>query len=1367
MKQLLLLLLSICLWTTRSVAQVGEFMIENFDGTSHMPFSSAVVAGGTFTPNINNPVPVGINTTAHVGRYNRNGGVFYDYCLLTLDGNGIGINNYTSGAKQMSCKIWTDAAPGTRIEITLDNHNQALGGYPTGRHSNYYAVTTTSMAWETLTFTFAFRPDGSVSDNIIDEMTFAFAQPSNTGNVYYIDDIAGFDVQGAVVTPVITDEFLWTDFVGADAANLVSSNGVLTTDVNPNTTGPVPAATVGKYVRSAAQYDNFVLDFNGGVLQNLPDYKLNLRKYSVNIYSPAPGTNLEFVLQNQGMAQNAYPTGRYANFTGTTVGTGWEKVVLTYQGSPDGGVQITEVNQMAVLINSGVAAPATVYLDSLFGPTIGPGPVLGQYGIHNFDGISHMTFVPGETDGTFTNNFNNPSVLAPDVSAKVGKYVRNAGAQFDVLTATLDGKMLDVASYIAGTKKFTMNVYTDAAPGSTIELTLATATALSGPSGNYPTGRHSVFRASTIVANGWQTLTFTYFYNPNSGASIDGIQKVFIGFKANSFTNNTWYFDDFSGADLDPLVAIPNRDKLWSSLGGSSNYLYYTGADGSLTQAGNPGVIAFNNQSNVARYVRSGAQYDVLRFKLNAPPTNFPSYRSGAKEFSINVYSPAVGTRIQFTLQNANLALGGYPSGRAAEFIGATSTVGWEHVNLTYNGRPDPSITDANINELAILFNSNTFTPINIYADSIFGPQFTPIAVAASTVQWTGAADQNWSNASNWSSQIPNWYPGFTLGAGSVPSATTIVTIPTTAQAPLITGTVSCSDLNLTGNAAPSIATGGILNVSGSITGVATASMGGTGKVNLNGNTRQFFYGEINLSNLEINNTSPQGAFMPANSTLRIKPTATSGSGIFKLNGSSYFGNYLGGKVILASNAFGTGKLVAINPGATYDGVLTQERYVSGTGWHFVGSPLQTGATLADWNEAQIRITPKNNANIFQYTENDTTNGTYNGHLTEAHGWKIPSALSNTVSTGYRIYANNAFVSTGGILSLTGMPNRNNFTSFFTFTPNGGYGGGGWNLIANPYPCDIDWAVTAFDGSVGNTTQPMSKAVNIWNPATNNYGTFTATSSAGGVGVNGATQYIPASQAYFIRATGGGSVTYTELHKTANNGSFLRGGEQPNVLRAKVMQGGVTDESAILLHDMGQAGRDVIDADNFGTTSLDIAIRPAASLSLAIAAYPALTVQTEIPVSITGLLVGAAVLNLSGIESFEPGTEAYLRDAFLNTLTPITDQTTYSFSVSSNPATQGMRFSIVLSPASVTAVKGLSATQLVVAPNPTRDRFEVAASSGTLQAVQILDVVGRTVYTWSGSDAVKAIETSSWAPGIYTIMATTSAGKLRARMEKE
>lgn len=1373
MKRLLLLFLALCLWTSRAVAQVGEFMIENFDGQSHMPFSSAVVAGGTFTPNINNPVPVGINTSPKVGRYNRNPGVFYDYCLLTLDGNGIGINNYTAGTKQMSCKIWTDAPAGTRIEITLNNRNQALAGYPTGRHSNYYAVTTTSMNWETLVFTFAFRPDGAVSDNVIDEMTFAFAQPSNTGNVFYVDDIAGFDVQGAVVTPTITDEYLWTDFVGSDPAFSVGATGTLSTAANPNTGGAVPAATVGKYDRSGIQYDNFVLDFNG-VLQNLPDYKLNLRKFSLNIYSPAPGTTVEFVLQNRGMAQNAFPTGRYANFTGSTVGTGWEKVVLSYQGSPDAGVQISEVNEMAVLINGGISSPTTVYLDSLFGPTIGPGPVLGQYAIHNFDGINNMTFVSGETDGTFTNNFNNPSVDAGNGSAKVGRYVRNAGVQFDVLTATLNGKMLDVASYIAGTKKFTMKVRTDAPAGSVIELTLSTPAGLSGPSGNYPTGRHSVFRAYTTASNTWETLTFTYFYNPNAGASIDNLQKVFIGFKANSFTNNTWYFDDFQGTDLQPLVGIPNRDKLWSALGGtgSSNYLYYSGADGALTKANNPGSVSYNNQPEVARYLRSGVQYDVLRFKMNAPPTNLPAYRSGSKEFSINMYSPAIGTRVQFTLQNATLALGGYPSGRAAEFLGVTTTVGWEHVNLVYNGQPDPSVTDANVNELAILFNSNTFSPTTVYADSIFGPQFTPVAVSASTAQWTGAADQNWGNASNWSSLLPNWYPGFTLGAGAVPTSTVAVTIPATAQAPLLTGTFSCSNLTLEANANPSIASGGVLNVSGNITGVASASVGGTGKINMNGNTRQFIYGVVNVSNLELNNTSPQGVFMPGvTSTLRIKPVASSGSGIFKLNGSSYFGNYLGGKVILASNAFGTGKLVSINPGATYDGVLTQERYLSGGGWHFVGAPFLTGATLADWSEAQVRISPKNNANLFEYTEPDTTRGRYNGYLTEVNGWKVPSALSNTVNNGnapkgYRLYANSSFIGSGGVLSVTGQPMRNNVTAFYTFTPNGGYNGGGWNLIANPYPCDIDWAQTAYDASVGNTVAPMSKAVSIWNASTNVYATFTATSAAGGVGVNGATQYIPSSQAFFIRASGGGSVTFTELQKTANNGSFLRGGEPENVLRVKLSQGTQADEAAVLLHDDAAAGRDRIDADNLGT-NLDVYFRPVGGLNLAIAAYPALTAQVEMPVVTSGLQAGTATLNLSGIESFAQGVQAYLRDAFLNTLTPITSQTVYTFSVTSNPATQGARFSIVLSPSNVTGVKGMKAAQLIVAPNPAKDRVEIAPSTGTLKAVQVLDVVGRVVYSWTGAQASHVVETSGWAAGIYTVQAVTSEGDLRTKLKKE
>jgi hypothetical protein len=109
----------------------------------------------------------------------------------------------------------------------------------------------------------------------------------------------------------------------------------------------------------------------------------------------------------------------------------------------------------------------------------------------------------------------------------------------------------------------------------------------------------------------------------------------------------------------------------------------------------------------------------------------------------------------------------------------------------------------------------------------------------------------------------------------------------------------------------------------------------------------------------------------------------------------------------------------------------------------------------------------------------------------------------------------------------------------------------------------------------------------------------------------------------------------------------------------------------------------------------------------------------------------------------------------------------YVFAVTSNPASQGGRFSLVLIPGSVTLVKGKINAQLLVAPNPAKDRFEVAPSTGHLTDVRVLDMTGRVVFSWKGNQASKVIDAASWPTGVYSVQATTSGGMLISKLEKE
>jgi len=167
------------------------------------------------------------------------------------------------------------------------------------------------------------------------------------------------------------------------------------------------------------------------------------------------------------------------------------------------------------------------------------------FSFENFDEPGSATFL--SSDGTLT-EVANPAPNTVNSSAVVGRYVRNSQIQYDVIFYNTN-TIPDATQYseVAANKKFYVDVYTDAPIGTEIILQLETSTAT--PS-NYPTGRHSRYKA-TITQNGsWHRLPFSYFDKPDAGASAS-ITKMSILFNSNTFTGDTYFFDNLDSYSAD------------------------------------------------------------------------------------------------------------------------------------------------------------------------------------------------------------------------------------------------------------------------------------------------------------------------------------------------------------------------------------------------------------------------------------------------------------------------------------------------------------------------------------------------------------------------------------------------------------------------------------------------------------------------------------------------------------------------------------------------------------------------------------------------------------------------------------------------
>lgn len=635
-------------------------------------------------------------------------------------------------------------------------------------------------------------------------------------------------------------------------------------------------------------------------------------------------------------------------------------------------------------------------------------------------------------------------------------------------------------------------------------------------------------------------------------------------------------------------------------------------------------------------------------------------------------------------------------------------------------------------------------TPTDIGADA---GAFTPQTNGCAAV-WVGSTSTDWSVAGNWN-------------PSDVPTTASPVLIPggTVRQPTISSGTKLCASLTLAGNAVLTISSGAILGVNGTVASANSASVAGPGKLQLKGSALQSVTGVLNVANLEIANTSGSGVSIGSGASVNIVPAATSGTGILTFLANAKLTN--SGNLTLRSNVNGAASLGVMPASAVLTGNMNIERKAPATaGWYFIGAPVKSPATLSQWSEMGLRVSPKNNSNIFEYTEADTTRGTYNGYLTEYRGWKVPGATSNTINPsdnpkGYRLYLSNSFMTAGGTLSVTGVPFIGNVSAPFTFSTTG-FGGGGWNLLANPYPCAIDWNVAKND--VSNASVPSGNAFQIWNGASANYGSYTSINASTGVGVGIASANIASGQAFFIKASAGGTFTFKESFKNpAANFSFLRTAQLDNMLKFKVSQGSNWDEAAILFHDEASDAIDAFDAPNMAGSAVDVAT-VSASDAFAINVLGSLQGSRQIPLHLQLPATGSASFSFTGIESFASGYSLYLLDAYTGTRTDLRLTPEVSVDVTADPAGAPYRRFSVLVVDNVT-VLAPKASELRVWPSPAAQGQELMVSlggfDGSAITATLTDALGRVVRTMqlSNGTATVRMATQGLPAGTYVLRA--------------
>ena len=317
--------------------------------------------------------------------------------------------------------------------------------------------------------------------------------------------------------------------------------------------------------------------------------------------------------------------------------------------------------------------------------------------------------------GSLTKGAPNPLVNALNPSPKVGKYIRNDEAPYDVI-GMQNVNASPAGDFLIGKRRILLDVYTDAAPGARVSLNFENSRTAN--SGNYPTGRYANFEAVTTKRNQWETLEFALTGSPDANTGASNVDQWILLFAPVTYTGNVFYYDNLRTGQPGGTPRVLDTRVLQDFDG--NDQLTKDFSDGAYTVQANPSPAALNTSATVAKYVRNASvPYDALVYKTLVINDGRP-FRLGTSTVSMELYSSApVGTRLSLNFELSSRT-GAFPTGRYANFEAVTTRRNqWETVTFSLSSIPDRDASDAAVDKLVFLFNPVTNTGDTYYFDNI------------------------------------------------------------------------------------------------------------------------------------------------------------------------------------------------------------------------------------------------------------------------------------------------------------------------------------------------------------------------------------------------------------------------------------------------------------------------------------------------------------------------------------------------------------------------------------------------------------------------------------------------------------------------
>lgn len=458
----------------------------------------------------------------------------------------------------------------------------------------------------------------------------------------------------------------------------------------------------------------------------------------------------------------------------------------------------------------------------------------------------------------------------------------------------------------------------------------------------------------------------------------------------------------------------------------------------------------------------------------------------------------------------------------------------------TYGGTGSSITSGSTSNSITVSYSgatNGTWTVVPSNANCS-GPSRTYTTNLQSTGTWLGNTSTSWNTTTNW-------------GCGNIPTSTTDVVFPSTAtNMPTIpaSSTANARNLTINNSASLTITASGSLNVYGNFVNNGTFTDNNIytsgGKVSFSGTSgAQSITGTTSFSNVSISNAS--GVNIPAGNATTINGILTLNSGVFATNGNLSQNLYNGA---ISATGAGTG---------TVTGSIRFFKTIWGDRYHYISLPTSTtGLTTAQWTD-NVLIKSGSASNLYSYNE-------ANPDSSQKVGWTaVAPGTTLTPMTGYALYFPRWVYNTMMDVSTSYDHATTSVSSGVlkntpSTTPAPRPTSDGWNLLGNPFPTTIDWTLVAAADRVG-----LNNAVYAYDTRRMLY-----TAYAGGVPINGGSQYIGSMQGFFVKVISPSTNGNLTLRNAARVTSTLRDvwrtqGSSDKRLRLTVANGSYADELVV------------------------------------------------------------------------------------------------------------------------------------------------------------------------------------------------------------